>query len=280
MTNQARASSAPTDGGPSSPLDGSAAIPLYRQLLADLRRRIFAGEFDRASQLPSEAGIERAYGVSRITVRRALQELEQQGLIQRRQGRPTRLTPRRLHGPAEAELDAELVNILSVGFRTETRVIDMAIVPASAEIAARLDVRPAAPVHRVVRLRRMGGAPLCRSLAYLPVGVMESLSRATLESEPLLLVLVRSGLVIDRVEQSIAAVTATPELAGPLEVEEHAPLLLIERLFRDDRGRPVQLVYLHFRADRYRYGMTFRTARDKQQSSTRVEPVDMIAGES
>ncbi|MEX2630415.1 MAG: GntR family transcriptional regulator [Tistlia sp.] len=235
-------------------LDPGSPVPLYRQLLADLERRISAGQFDRDNQIPSEACIERTYGVSRITVRRALQELEHRGLIERHQGRATRLaTPEAQASPA---LEAEIAGIISLGFRTEAQVLDVGIVPAPEEVAARLALRPGEPVHRSLRLRRLEGEPLCRSLAYLPARFAPALSEPALEREPLLLLLVRSGLVIGRVEQSIGATAACGTLARCLDTAEGSPLLLVERLFRDDRDRPVELVQLHFRADRYRYHLT------------------------
>lgn len=259
-------------------LDPAGGVPLYRQLLADLRRRILAGAFDGDGRLPSEAQIERSYRVSRITVRRALQELAQEGLIERRQGRPTRVARHRLQRPTEAGLEGELANMLSMGFQTESEVLEIGEMPAPPEVAARLDLPAAAPVHRLLRLRRMAGRPFCRSLAFLPLELAERVSRAALESEPLLLLLVRDGLILGRVEQTIAAVAATAELAAPLQVPEGAPLLLIERLFRDERGRPVELVYIHFRADRYRYGMSFRpsAAAEAQDDAVRPEPLTLL----
>ncbi len=255
-------------------LESPSPVPLYRQLFADLRRRIRAGDFDRAGVLPSEARIEKDYAVSRITVRRALLELDQEGLIERRQGRATRIRPHRLHRPAEAGLDAELANMLSFGFKTDSEVLEAREVKAPADVAERLGLAPGTPVHRSRRLRRVSGLPLCHSLAYLPLDLAGSVSRADLEREPLLLLLVRNGLVIGRVDQSIGAVAAEPEMARLLGTAAGEPLLLIERLFRDNRERPVEQVVLHFRADRYRYGMTFRADADE---NSRVESTDCFA---
>lgn len=260
------------------PLDGGAKLPLYRQLLGDLRRRILAGAFDHDRQLPSEAQIEASYGVSRITVRRALQELAQEGLIERHQGRATRLAPHHLQRPAEAALEGGLDEILALGFQAEAEVLESGEAPATAEVAGRLAVTPGAPVHRSLCLRRLDGRPLCRLLSYLPLELARRVPTAALDGEPLLL-LVRDGLVLGRVEQSLAAVAATAELATSLELSEGAPLLLIERLFRDERDRPVQLVQSHFRADRYRYGMSFRTAREGEPAgeATRVRSLSLLS---
>ena len=241
-------------------LDAAAAAPLYQQLFASLKRRILAGEFDPDGLLPSEARIERAYGVSRITVRRALQELEQQGLVLRRQGRPTRVLASRPPEPGAADLETELADMLTVNFKSDAELLDFKAIPAPYDVAKKLELSAGAPVLCSLRLRRMAGRPFSRSLAYVPQAFAEGLTREELEAMPLLLLLLRDGLAIDGLEQSIGAVAADRALAELLEVPEGAPLLHVERLFRDKRQRAVELVSSHFRADLYRYRSSFRTA--------------------
>jgi GntR family transcriptional regulator len=239
---------APGAGGADAP-----SGPLYRQVYVALRDDILAGAFDGTGALPSEHALEARFGVSRITVRRALDELAARGLITRRQGRPTLVNPRPGQRPLVAPVERELLNTFAIGLETEVQLLGCDVIGAERHVAEALGIEPGAPVLWVVRLRRSEGRPFCQTTAFVPAPLAHAIPREALATTPLLVLLERAGVSVSRARQAIAAVPARAPAAGFLEVAEGTPLLEMERVVHDQDDRPVQYIVALFRADMYRY---------------------------
>jgi len=230
--------------------------PLYRQVAERLRAAILDGETAPGDPLPSEQRLEERFGVSRITVRRALDELAAEGLIERRQGRPTRV--RQLPGmrPLAADPEGDIQNILTLASETEVEILSMGYVLPPDEIRRALDLPRHHPAFRCERLRRHRGQCFCLTLAWVPPPYAAGLTDEALRTTPLLLLLQRAGARPARTDQTISAVAAQGEAARHLEVKEGTPLLEVTRLLRNAEDRPIQQLTALFRPDRYRYAMT------------------------
>jgi len=252
-----RAAAAPAAGdGAAWTVDRSLPQPLYHQIYRQLRDAILRGAYPDGDELPSEQALERQFGVSRITVRRAVEELARLGLVERRQGRATRVCRRPRALPLAADVEGELRNTLVIGLETEVEVIACATVPAPAAIAEALRQPPTAPVFHAVRLRRREGLPFCHTEAYVPAALAQDIDAATLRDRPLLLLLEEAGVVLARVEQVITAIAAAEPEASRLEVAPGTPLLSLNRVVHDLQGRPVQAITALFRPDRYDYRLS------------------------
>ena len=235
---------------------GGRSRPLYRQVADRLREAILGGETGPGDPLPSEQRLEQRFGVSRITIRKALDELAGEGLIERQQGRPTRV--RHLPGmrPLAADSEGDIRNILTLASETEVEVLSFGYALPPDDIRRRLQLPRHHPALRCERLRRHQGLCFCLTLAWVPPPYAAGLTEEELRTTPLLLLLRRAGGRPVRTEQTISAVAAGGEAARHLEVEEGRPLLELCRLPQDAEGRPIQHLTALFRPDRYRYAMT------------------------
>lgn len=204
----------------------------YRTIADDLRQQVSAGVFAAGRLLPSEAELSRSYEASRVTVRKALEVLREEGLVDARQGfgwfvavDPLRQSLGRL-GTIEAQLAAS-------GVRSERRILDFGFVVAPARVRA---VLGADTVLEVRRLNLADGAPFARVTVWCPEDLGASLSRADVEGAPFYELL--DGPLGGAV-QTIGAALVDPADAALLEVPVGSPVLCCERTTADPSGRPV-----------------------------------------
>ena len=206
----------------------------YREIADDLRRRVAFGDLAPGALLPSEAELSSAYGASRVTVRRALDDLRAEGLVDSRQGfgwfvagSPLRQTLGRL-GTIEADLAAS-------GRASSRRVLDFGFVRAPRRAADALGVDT---VLRVRRLNLADGQPFARVTVWCPEALGEGLSRRDVERESFyeLLPVQLGGAV-----QTIGAAAASAADAALLEVPVGSPVLRCERITSATDGTPVLL---------------------------------------
>ena len=206
----------------------------YRKIAADLRERVEAGEFAAGRTLPSESELSASYEASRVTIRKALEVLREEGLVDARQGfgwfasvDPLRQSLGRL-GTIEAQLTAS-------GVDSARRILDFGFV--SAPPRAR-EVLGSATVLEVRRLNLADGEPFARVTVWCPEDLGAELSRADVERAPFYELLSEplGGAI-----QTIGASVVDPVDAGLLEVPLGSPVLRCERITSTPAGRPVLL---------------------------------------
>lgn len=228
------------------------AIPLYHQIFLALRDEILSGARGFGDVMPTEQELTVQYGVSRITTRRALDELAQHGLVERRRRTGTRVVFRSPAAPIEGHINQAVESLIAFGRGTRVRVIEFGSIPAEPAIAARLEVEEDAPVLRALRLRLANDAPLGVIESFVPANLGIPLDRARLTANPLLELIRASGHAIGSGEQTIAAIPADPLLAELLEAEPRAPVIQVERIVRSLSGLPLLFTNARYRGDRYR----------------------------
>ena len=217
--------------------------------LADLLRRQVLGDAFGDSVLPHEDALGAEYGVSRNTVRQALDLLRAEHLVQRVPGLGTVVVGQkyphgldRLMGLAETLHPHGLIT-------NEVRTLGPVRAPAT--VAGRLRVPEHTDVLYVERLRRLDGLPLSLDLTYLPMDLGQELLAADLENTDIFRLLEEiSGQPLGTAEISLEAVSADPHSAAVLEAPRGAALLMLERLTHLSDGRPVDLEFVRFRGDR------------------------------
>ncbi len=204
----------------------------YRQIASDLRGRVAAGEFGGGMVLPSEAELSKAYDASRVTVRRALEVLRDEGIVDARQGfgwfvQSDLLRQRLGHlSTIEDQLSAS-------GIVAERQILDFAFVTAEAR------VRQVLGTDQVLRVRRLNladGEPFARVTVWCPASLGDRLSRADVERSPFYELL---PVPLGGATQTIAAVAASAADAKLLAIPVGAPVLRCERVTTDLEGRPV-----------------------------------------
>ena len=224
---------------------------LHRQLFLVLRDQIVAGTLAGGAALPKEEALCEQFGVSRITVRRALADLAAQGLVQRRHGIGTYVLPR--DAPAREGLTLGFLDHLRrVGAETQVSVIDLKREVPAPNIAALLLLPPGEPAIHAVRLRSTRGIPLMVTDAWIPADLGQKITRAALEKKAMFELLMHQGVRFGRVVQEISAESAPPELARLLATETGSPLLRMVRLMHDRKERPVQYLTVHMTPERSR----------------------------
>ncbi|MBG9390135.1 GntR family transcriptional regulator [Caenimonas aquaedulcis] len=240
----------------------AAALPLpkYHRIYLVLREQLNEGRF--SDGLPGELALTQQFGVARVTVRRALEQLAREGLISREPGRGTRPIARAGGGmpgvsptPMNTRLTGLLENLVSMGLRTSVKVLDVATVAASDDVAAALQLARGDRVQKAVRVRSTREGPLSHITTYVPADVARQFGRRELARKPILLLLEESGVKVGRAVQTISARLADAEAAGHLQLSVGSALLAVRRLIYDEQERPVQWLHGLYRPDRYEYEM-------------------------
>lgn len=236
-------------------------LPKYHQIYLVLREQLHEGLF--AQGLPGELALMRQFGVARVTVRRALQELAGEGLIARERGRGTRALPAPA-SPAEARASARtkttrltglLENLVSTSLNTTVRVLEVQDVGASGEVAQALRLLPGAPVQKAVRVRSTREGPLSHITTWVPGTLARAFGKRELAKKPILVLLEESGVRVGHAQQTISARLADAQVAQHLGIAVGSALLAVRRLIHDEDGRPVQWLHGLYRPDRYEYQM-------------------------
>lgn len=255
------------DSGPQ--VDAGLPTPLYHQIYVLLRNEILTGERPHGSLLPGEKELAQQFAVSRITAKRALNELAAASLVVRERGRGTRVHHSSPTPPVRSSVEGLLENLVAMGLKTEVRLLDFEYVPASDEVAQALRCAPGAKVQRAIRLRSLEGAPLSHLTTFVPEAIGRSYDRRDLSRKPLLALLERSGVVVTSAEQTITATLADTRIARLLGVAVGSPLLRITRIVHDQAGRPVEYIRGLYRPDRYQYRMTLDRTLDHAEGRER-----------
>ncbi|TGA99375.1 GntR family transcriptional regulator [Streptomyces sp. MZ04] len=231
-------------------VDRSSPVPLYFQLSQQLEAAIERGALTPGSLLGNEIELAGRLGLSRPTVRQAIQSLVDKGLLVRRRGVGTQVVHSQVKRPLE--LSSLYDDLEAAGQRPETRVLLNTVEPASAEVAAALDVAEGDEVHLVERLRLAHGEPMAYLRNHIPAGLLE-LDTARLEATGLYRLMRAAGITLHSARQSVGARAATEAEGELLGEPVGAPLLTMQRTTFDDTGRAVEFGSHIYRASRYSF---------------------------
>jgi GntR family transcriptional regulator len=236
-------------------------IPLWFQIAERLRAAVESGEFAPGDHLPSETEINGMFGVSRTTARSALDRLENEGLITRRAGKGSIVLPPRVDQPLKTFAGfADEMRSRGLKPRYDTRMI--APSPAPREVAESLRVGVGSPVIAIERLLYADDFPMATSQSWLSPDVLKGKNPPTkteLNAGSLYAWLERKcGVRIVGGEEFVHAANSDEKTAQSLQVDVGAATLVAHRLARSATGAPVEFVILHYRADRYRFGVEWR----------------------
>ena len=201
--------------------------------------------------LPTERELAVRFDTSRTTVRQALAELVVEGRLERTQGSGTFVAEPKI--VQVRQLNSYTEDLRQQGRHPSSTVLSVTRERASETVAANLALRPGEVVHRVERLRGVGGAPLAHEVAWLP-GSLPRL-RQELERRGSLYQTMRDvyGIELSRAEDTVETALAGPQEAQLLAVDVGLPMLLIHRTAYDAAGRPIEWTRSVFRGDRFRF---------------------------
>lgn len=226
-----------------------------RRIYLLLRDRIVAGDLPPGGRLPGEPALAAEHAVSRVTVRRALDLLEREGLVQRKPGSGTFVHDSRSVRPIVADLSNVLSHLIDMGRSTDVKLLSFGYVAPTEAIAESLGLKPGERVQRSVRVRLIDGEPFSYLTTHVPEWLGLTYSEAELAARPLLELMERSGVTTERATQAISATLAGPEAAAALDLEIGSPLLTLTRIVYEPSGRGVEHLHALYRPDRYSFHM-------------------------
>lgn len=233
--------------------------PLYARVEAELAECISSGRLKPGAQLPPEGDLMRRFGVSRPTIRQAIQNLASRGLIEIRRGKGTFAALPRMTQPL-ASLSGFVEDMELLGRRASARVVDKRVVKAGEAVASRLAVAHDAEVVRIQRVRLADGVPVSFDDTFLPLDVGLRIMSDDLENHPIFSLLEgKYATPLIEAEYRLEARAAEAVVAQALGVEPLSPLLVIERTTYTEGGRPIDYETLYYRGDLVQF--TTRLAR-------------------
>jgi len=239
-------------------------VPLHFQIEIILRNSILRGEREPGSQLPTETELSTEYGVSRITIRQALSNLEQEGIIYRKQGKGTFVS-----NSVRSYETSSLMEYVHSGSYPEgqwAKVLDFSYISAIGEIHKRLGLKEGSDACRVERIRLDYETPISHIINYLPAHLVKSVNPGLLAHIPMVKILNKElNINIAKIKQAITANIADGYLASLLNVRFGEPLLIIQRTYFDEKNSVIQYVRTSFRGDKYSYEVEINAEQCKEE---------------
>lgn len=220
----------------------------YRRLGDELRERVDA--MAAGEPLPSERDLAREVGVSRTTLRRAIDELVAAGRLRRRRGTGAFVVGPRINQALTATSFS--ADMRARGLVPATRIVEFEAGPGGARLGRRLELSPDATVVRALRLRLADDEPMALETLHVPADLVPGLDAATLAATSYYELLAEHGHAVVSGRQSIEPTVTDPAESELLAVPLHSPALLLERTTRDAAGRVLEFVRAVYRGDRYK----------------------------
>lgn len=256
------------------PLDRDGPTALYLQIAADLAMRIGQEEGFR-DRLPSEAALVTRYGVSRITIRLALDHLARRGLVVRRQGRGTFVAPER--NAVTSEPIHGLADILAAqGVEPELELLAFGPAPAPAPVVEALGLE-SADALLLRRSYHVAGQPAALTEVFYPPSVGSAFTRTEAEAHSSVMLLTRfAGLRLVKSDITVRVQVASTDLAEILQVPAGTALMVIRRITYTEAGNPCEYSTLFARAGVAEFAVT-ASGTDAQMDGFRPLSSGMIA---
>ncbi|MCE4026224.1 GntR family transcriptional regulator [Microbacterium sp. Au-Mic1] len=234
--------------------------PLWRQAVDAIIRDITELGLAEGMRLPTERDLCLRFDISRVTLRRALQQLVDDGVLTAHQGRGWFIAP--AVGPKDwpNSLESFTETAHRMGLTASSRVLGAEIGQATLDEAEALGVAPGTRVFRVVRVRMLDRVPIAIDRALLPVSVAPDLLDVDWALESLYGVLEQRDVTMHRADSIIEARSASDETAAALDIAPGSPVLAMQQVVTDRDDRPVLLSAIEYVGDRYRLRTTFTRA--------------------
>lgn len=235
-------------------VDRRRSEPLYLQVARHLERAVTDGNLRPGDRLDGELGLAEAWGVSRATMRKAIEELVARGILVRRHGAGTQVMPQVSEG-VRGGVEGLFNELKRRGEHPETKVLTYEVIPADEDIAAALWKKPGDMVLHLERLRLSNGRPMAIMRNWLSLSP-EVVPHDALESVGLYEILRSAGIRMKLAQQTIGAEVAGAASARLLSVKRGSPVLSIQTTAFTDAGRPIDFGRHKYRGDLYRFAVT------------------------
>ncbi|KAA9029976.1 GntR family transcriptional regulator [Niallia endozanthoxylica] len=232
-------------------IEKNSPIPIYYQLAELIQEEIESGNLQPGDALPSEREFAEKYQISRMTVRQALNLLENNGKLYRIQGKGTFVS--------EQKIEKHLLGLTSFtedmtarGLKPSSRLLQFEIIPATLHIANQLYIKEYDPVYEIKRIRLADDVPMALETNYISANLLKGLTEQII-NQSLYAYMEAQSIIIESASQTIESSLAEEMEANFLKVKVGAPVMLIQRNTFLQNGTPVELVKSIYRADRYKF---------------------------
>lgn len=241
------------NGRASTSVDHRLRSPRYAQIYSVLREWIYNGTYGAGARLPTENELCDMFGVSRITTRKALDILVDEGLVVRRPGRGTFVVDDLADAPVLGDMEQLLRKVARLGRNTRINGAAVAEVQADAETRKDLGLQDGAKVQRASHVRLLNGRPIGFVVTTIPAELDIHFDLNELNESPMLNLLERKGVNIASADQIISATLADARLASLLDTAVGAPLLQVRLVVFDVARRPVERLVAWYLAEQYHH---------------------------
>ncbi|HEY2421057.1 MAG TPA: GntR family transcriptional regulator [Neobacillus sp.] len=237
-------------------IDKESKLPLHYQIYEDIKNKIINNELQAGVALPSEGELQELYGVSRITVRRAIQDLEIEELVKKYQGKGTFvLTPK--HRFDLRKLSSFSEDVKKYGEISSSIIRDFRIVKVDFKIADSLDISEGDDVYYLERIRLSGDTAVGLHKAYIKMSSHFTLNETEFdETTSLYETLKGKGVDLKYANEILEAQMPDDEIKNSLGMKDHTPIFYKERTTYDSSNFPVEYVEMYYRSDVYQYRVT------------------------
>jgi GntR family transcriptional regulator len=249
-----------------------AEIPLYGKVEEILASEIAQGDLQPGDRLPSEDELLSRFGVSRITVRRAIQNLIQRGIVEIRRGRGTFVLAPKISQEL-TKLTGFVEDMDAHGRKASAHVIGHGVVVANARVARQLAISKGTHVMRIERVRIADSVPMSFDETYLPLDIGRKVVRNDLRVMPIFTLLEEKyGIPLTDAEYSLEAAAASVQVAEALEIPKGAPIFRIERTSFTTKGKPIDYEMLSYRGDLIRFVTRLARRATGETSQSKAPP--------
>jgi GntR family transcriptional regulator len=226
-------------------------VPLYVQIREHLRSEL--DQIEAGTPIPTEVELGKRFRVSRITVRRAIEDLVAEGLLVRQQGRGTFVQKPKLTHELN-RITSWTEQLKTLGFSPETSYRKIIRQKAPAHVAETLCLAPSEAIFRIERIRLAQHEPICYMINFLPAKLLPGFKAHTFNGESLYDLLAQDfGLIAATAVDTVGTRSASAEESHALSIEHKAPILSVRRVSYLQDGTPLELAIVASRGDRYQY---------------------------
>jgi GntR family transcriptional regulator len=233
------------------------ALSLYAKLRDSIRASILDGELKPLDKLPSESQLAATHGVSRITVRHALNDLQKDGLIVRQQGKGAFVSAPRRASQSLNRLQGLGEALSAQGHAVHGKRLLMKRMKAPTDVAEILGLLAGEEVWHMISLRYMDREPISVNSSYFPLHLGERVARLDLSGRDVIDVLERDlGKVIAQAKLEISAMAMPVQEGRWLKVSPGTPALCVQRVLCDTSDERLQAETITYRADAFSYKLS------------------------
>lgn len=225
--------------------------PLYVQIRENLRYHLVSGLYQPGERLPSEQEVADLWKVNRLTARRAITSLVDEGYLSRQPGRGTFVADRKLCLNEETHLTSFWETVVALGMKPSSQVVSCEMLPASEDVANKLEIRTSDPIYIILRIRMANDEPIAFQINKFPTFIVPNLFQQDIATQSLYGLYRQNGFFPTFGDQKIKATSADADVSTYLNIQRKSPVLFVERITRGIDRKPIELTHSYYPGDQY-----------------------------